>query len=88
MKLSPNFLIHAQEEDGEFLLIPVSTASFSGVVRGNKTLGAILNLMKEDTTKEEIVASMKAQFDAPEDVIESDVERALLELTKIGAIEN
>ncbi len=86
MKLSPNFLIHAQEEDGEYLLIPVADAKFSGVVRGNKTLGTILELLKEETTKEAIIASMMEKFDAPEEVITADVEKALTELSKIGAI--
>lgn len=86
MKLSPNFLIHTQEDDGEYLLIPVADASFSGVVRGNKTFGAILELLKEETTKEDIIASLMERFDAPEDVITSDVEKALSELSKIGAV--
>ena len=51
MKLSPNFLIHVQEEDGEYLLIPVADAKFSGVVRGNKTLGTILELLKEGSAR-------------------------------------
>ena len=64
MKLSPNFLIHVQ--DDEHLLIPVSDAKFSGVVRGNKTFGAILACLKEETTEEQIVESLKAQFEGAE----------------------
>jgi hypothetical protein len=56
-------------------------------VRGNKTLGAILALLKEDTTEEAIVAAMKERFDAPEDVIARDVKKALAELRKIGALD-
>ena len=85
MKLSPNFLIHVQ--DDEHLLIPVSDAKFSGVVRGNKTFGAILSCLKEETTEEQIVASLKAQFEgADEEVIKADVAKALSELSKIEAI--
>ncbi|MCR5059126.1 MAG: PqqD family protein [Clostridiales bacterium] len=87
MKLSPNFLIHVQ--DDEHLLIPVSDAKFSGVVRGNKTFGAILSCLKEETTEEQIVASLKAQFEgADEEVIKADVAKALSELSKIEAITN
>ena len=87
MKLSPNFLIHVQ--DDEHLLIPVSDAKFSGVVRGNKTVGAILSCLKEETTEEQIVASLKAQFEgADEEVIKADVAKALSELSKIEAITN
>ena len=85
MKLSPNFLIHVQ--DDEHLLIPVSDAKFSGVVRGNKTFGAILSCLKEETTEEQIVASLKAQFEGADDeVIKADVAKALSELSKIEAI--
>ena len=87
MKLSPNFLIHVQ--DNEHLLIPVSDAKFSGVVRGNKTFGAILSCLKEETTEEQIVESLKAQFEgADEEVIKADVAKALSELSKIEAITN
>ncbi|MBQ5967953.1 MAG: PqqD family protein [Clostridiales bacterium] len=87
MKLSPNFLIHVQ--DDEHLLIPVSDAKFSGVVRGNKTFGAILSCLKEETTEEQIVESLKAQFEgADEEVIKADVAKALSELSKIEAITN
>ncbi len=87
MKLSPNFLIHVQ--DDEHLLIPVSDAKFSGVVRGNKTFGAILSCLKEETTEEQIVENLKAQFEgADEEVIKADVAKALSELSKIEAITN
>lgn len=87
MKLSPNFLIHVQ--DDEHLLIPVSDAKFSGVVRGNKTFGAILSCLKEETTEEQIVESLKSQFEgADEEVIKADVAKALSELSKIEAITN
>ena len=87
MKLSPNFLIHVQ--DDEHLLIPVSDAKFSGVVRGNKTFGAILSCLKEETTEEQIVESLKAQFEGTdEEVIKADVAKALSELSKIEAITN
>jgi len=87
VKLSPNFLIHVQ--DDEHLLIPVSDAKFSGVVRGNKTFGAILSCLKEETTEEQIVESLKSQFEgADEEVIKADVAKALSELSKIEAITN
>lgn len=85
MKLNSDFLLHNTE--GETILVPTGKADFSGIVRGNKTLGAVLELLKNDVTEEEIVASMKARFDAPEETIRRDVEKALSELRKIGAID-
>lgn len=85
MKLNKEFLIHNTEE--ESLLVPTGTAGFSGVVRGNRTLGAMLELLKAETTEEELVEAMKARYDAPEGAIERDVAKTLSELRKIGAID-
>ncbi len=85
MRLKKGFIPH--ETGSESLLIPAGGAGFSGLVKGNKTLGAILELLKDDTTEENIVAAMKQRFDAPEDVIAADVKKALTELQKIGALD-
>lgn len=85
MKLKKEFLIHNTGDDS--LLVPTGEANFSGIVRGNKTLGTVLELLREETTEEEIVAAMRARFEAPEGVIETDVKNALNELRKIGAID-
>ena len=85
MKLKKEFITH--DTGKESLLVPTGSADFSGLVRGNKTLGAILALLKKDTTEEAIVAAMKERFDAPEDVIARDLKKALAELRKIGALD-
>lgn len=85
MKLKKEFIAH--DTGTESLLVPTGGAGFSGLVRGNKTLGAILALLKEDTTEKAIVAAMKERFDAPEDVIARDVKKALSELRKIEALD-
>ena len=85
MKLKKEFIPH--ETGNESLLIPAGGAGFSGLVKGNKTLGVVLALLKEDTTEEALVKAMQERFDAPADVIEADVKKALSELRKIGAID-
>ena len=85
MKLKEDFI--TWESGEESMLVPTGAAGFSGLVRGNKTLGAILELLKKDVTEEEIIAAMKARFDASEEMIARDVKKALTELRKIGAIE-
>ena len=85
MKLSKDFLIH--RTTGRVDLIPVGGTAFSGVVRGNDTLGVILDLLKTATTREEIVSAMKERFDAPEGAVERDVDTALAQLRKIGALD-
>lgn len=89
MKLNKNFLIH--NTDGDAILVPTGKAEFSGIVRGNKSFGAVLELLnraESGISEEEIVASMKARFDAPAGAVERDVNAALTELRKIGAIDD
>ena len=85
MKLNKEFLLH--NTGGESILVPTGNAGFSGVVRGNKTLGVVLELLKAETTKAELIAGMKARFDAPEGSIERDVQKVLDELQRIGALD-
>ena len=85
MKLKSEFITHSTEN--ESLLVPTGTAGWSGLVKGNKTLGAILALLKTDTTEEAILAAMKTRFDAPKDVIAADVKKALENLRRIGALD-
>ena len=67
--------------------MPTGAASFSGLVRGNQTLGAILELLKTDIDEAGIVAALCARFDAPESVIAADVKTALGKLRNIGALD-
>ena len=85
MKLNKNFIVHNTEN--ESLLVPVGNAEFSGIVRGNKTLGTILELLKKDTTEDELVRALKGCYDAPADVIVADVKDALAALREIGALD-
>ena len=85
MKLKNEFITH--NAGNESLLVPAGGAGWAGLVRGNKTLGVMLALLKEDTTEEAVIAAMKQRFDAPEDVIARDVKKALSELRKINALD-
>lgn len=57
MKLKKAFITH--DTGSESLLVPAGGAGWSGIVRGNKTLGAILALLKEDTTEQAVIAAMR-----------------------------
>ncbi len=85
MKLKKEFITHIV--GNESILVPTGEADFSGVVRGNKTLGAVLELLKEETTDEAMIAALKKRFNAPEGAIEMDVAKALAELRRIGALD-
>ena len=85
MKLKKDFIVH--EAGDETMLVATGSASFSGLVKGNKTVGEILELLKTDTTEEKIINTLKSKYDAPEGTIERDVKKIITELRKIGAID-
>ena len=85
MKLNKNFLVHKTGKDT--VIVPTGNAGFSGVVKGNETLGIILDLLKKDTTEKDITDAMVKEYDAPRDVIENDVKETISRLRKIGAVD-
>ncbi len=86
MKLSKNFLVHKTGNDT--VVVPTGNAGFSGVVQGNETLGIILDLLKKDTTEQQIIDKMSEQYDAERSEIEKDVISIISRLRKIGAIDD
>lgn len=85
MRLSKDFLAH--DTGDEVVLVPTGRAEFSGLLRGNKTLGAILELLHAETTPEEITARMCERFDVAPEVARRDVDKVVAQLREIGAID-
>ena len=86
MKLNPNFIPHKM--DGQAMLVPLGTASFHGLVQGNRSVEVILECLEPDTTQEEIVAVMCDRFEGDEQLIRSDVADVVSKLRGIGAIDD
>ena len=85
MKLKKEFVTH--ESGGEQIMVSTDTSAFSGLVRSNSTASFIVDCLKSETTQEQIVDAMAAEYDAPRDVIAQDVARILKTLRRIGAID-
>ena len=85
MKLNESFVIHDAGKDS--LLVPMGNADFSGIVKGNKTLREILELLKTETTEDKVIKTMHVKYDALDGAIERDVRNVIKELQKIGALD-
>lgn len=85
MKLNPQFV--TQDIDDTQFLIALGDQKFKGIVRNNRTAAFIVNLLKEETSQEKIVAAMCESFDAPVEMISEDVAKVLQTLRSIGALE-
>ena len=84
MKLKSTFITH---NSGNEQLMISAGGDFNGMVRSNKTAAFIIDLLKEETTKEKIVAEMLERYDAEEQIISADVDKVIDALRSIGAID-
>ena len=85
MKLTEDFYTHATA--GEQIMVAAGNRVFSGVAHTNRTASFIVNLLKEECTKDGIVDAVYEKYDAPRAMIETDVEQVLKTLREIGALE-
>ncbi len=84
MKLKDTYISH--ESDGEQVLVDAS-CEFSGVIRNNSTSAFIVELLRHDTTLDEIADAMFEKYDAPRDRLRADAEAVIEKLRSVGAIE-
>lgn len=86
MKLKDGFITH--NSAGEHITVTAGTTAFNGMIRSNQTAGFIVECLKSDVTKEDIVAKMLEKYDAPRALVEKDVEKIIEQLHNIGAIDD
>lgn len=85
MKLKDNFITH--QYDGVQIMIGSEDTNFRGIVQSNATAAFIVDCLKQETTKEQIVHKMLEKYDASEDIITSDVDSIISKLKTIGALD-
>lgn len=85
MKLKNGFVTHTA--GNEQIMVAAGKAKFSGLVRSNRTAAFIVDCLKKETNEDEIVAKMVKKYDAPKEVISSDVKKTLETLRSIGALD-
>ena len=87
MKLKDEYVLYEAREDE---MIAVATGkeakNFKGLIRTNETASFIMNCLKEDTTVEEILEKMKAEYDADDEVLLRDINVVIEKLNSIGAL--
>lgn len=85
MKLKEGFVTH--EVGGEQILVSTGAADFSGLVRSNATAAYIVDCLKEQTTREQIIEKMLDKYEVSVDVIAADVDKILGKLRSINALD-
>ena len=85
MKLNKQFV--TKDMGDSQVIVAVGGAVFSGVVRSNRTAAFIVDLLKEETTEEAIVAAMLEKYDVSEEKARADIEKVLNTLRSIKALD-
>ena len=85
MKLKEGFV--TRQMGGEQIMVATGEAKFSGIVRSNATAAFIVECLKTETTREQIVDAMAAEYDASREVLEEAVEKVLAKLRSIDALD-
>lgn len=85
MRLNEKFVTHKSLE--EHITVSVGGTQFNGMIRSNQTAGDIIECLKKDVTKEEIVQILLDKYDAPQQQIEKDVEQIVETLQMLGVID-
>ena len=84
MKLKSTFITH---NSGNEQLMISAGGDFNGMVRSNSTAGEIIDMMKKEITREEIIAAMLEKYEVEESVLSADVDNVIGKLREIGAID-
>ena len=84
MRLKENILTH--DIDGTQFLVPVGAEAFKGIMRSNSSAAFIVNCLKKEVTRDQIVDAMCAEYDAPKEVLTADVDEILDKLRSVGAL--
>lgn len=88
MKIKNDYIIYnASEEEAIAVATGEEAERFSGLLRANKTAGAIMEFLKEDISEEELVRRMFDKYDATEEEIRKGVKDTLEILRSVGALD-
>ncbi len=86
MKLKNSFITYEIGED--HFTVPAGHQSFNGLIKSNKTAAEVIEMLKKDTTAEDITKALYEKYDAPEEVIRKDVDGIIKKLREIDAIDD
>ena len=85
MRLSSSFITHST--GGENYMVSTGKAGFNGIVKSNDTAAFIVECLKKETSENEIVEKLLAEYSVPDrKIVERDVAGIIEKLRKIGAI--
>lgn len=87
MRLKSDFVVHKGVNGAILLASGEEAKSFRGIVKLNKTAEEILDCLKEETSKEEILERFVREYPStPKETLSSDIDNVLRQLEAIHAL--
>ena len=87
MKLRDGFVTYSEGEIQLMVAAGNAQKDFSGLCKSNSTAAFIIDMLKKDVSREEIIEQMYKKFNATKEQISYDVDNIINKLKSINAIE-
>ncbi|MCR5665049.1 MAG: PqqD family protein [Oscillospiraceae bacterium] len=87
MKLAKGYITQTYRSEQLMVAMGPAARRFHGLARANGTAARIIDLLKRETTLEELVGTMTAEYEVDPETARNDVEEILEQLRGIGALE-
>ncbi|MDO5149914.1 MAG: PqqD family protein [Oscillospiraceae bacterium] len=84
MKLKESFITHKNKDD--YMMIDAS-GEFAGIIHSNATTAFIVECLRTETTREEIISKMLGKYDVTETEAAEGVDKVISALKGIGAVD-
>lgn len=85
MKLKEGFIVYNSGE--QQILVPAGGQSFTGIVRSNETAAYIIDSVKEETTRKDLIRNMMNHYQIDEETASRGVDKVLQQLRQIDALD-
>ena len=86
MRLKECFLTH--RIDDQQIMVSTDNEVFKGIVRSNETAALIIDTLKQDTSRDQIVSAVLDVYDVDAETAARGVDRIIEQLREIGAIDD
>ena len=87
MKIKEELTAYAVEDEYLMMLFSDEPEGFNGILRSNEEAQFIVDCLREETTKEEILAKMQETYDGDPSKMEEDIDVVISNLKTVGALE-
>ena len=84
MKLKESFVTHKNKDD--YMMIDAS-GKFAGLIHSNATTAFIVECLRTETTREEIIEKMLDKYDVTEAEAAAGADKVINALKSIGAVD-